>query len=115
MDTNQNNQRKITGLQIGGTVGPNDIVGMHVPMPTVPGIGVKVVVGNEINDAVKEVAQSIPSDHPKATEIHKIVEEVLAAKDQESKLKKIQTLVMVGAGITQIAISITKLTKLLGF
>lgn len=66
-------------------------------------------------NVVKEIGQSIPSDHPKAVEIHNIVEEVLAAKDQESKLKKIQTLVMVGAGITQIAISITKLTKLLGF
>ena len=115
MDNNQNNKRKRVGLQIGGTVGPNDIVGMHIPMPTVPGIGVKVVLGNEFEDAVKEVDQSIPDSHPKAAEIHKIVEEVLATKDQGSRIKKVQTLVMIGAGITQIAVGIAKITKLLGF
>lgn len=48
-NVNQNKQRRVTGLQIGGTVGPNDIVGMHIPMPTMPGIGVKVMVGNEVD------------------------------------------------------------------
>ena len=115
MDNNKNNQRKIIGLQIGGTVGPNDRVGMHISIPTQPGVGVRVEIGDEINNAAKEVAASIPDDHPKSEEIRQMVNEILSAKDKESKLKKAQTLVMIGAGITQIAVGIGKITKLLGF
>lgn len=115
MDADQNNQRRVVGLQIGGTVGPNDSVGMHIPMPTIPGVGVKIVLGNELDGAVKEVAIDIPDDHPKAVKIRQIVNEILEEKDNESKFRKIQTLVMVGAGVTQIAVGIAKITKLLGF
>lgn len=115
MDNNKN-QRNVIGLQIGGEVGPNDSVGMHVSMPEKPGIGVSVTVDNGLlDDAVKEVGVNIPDSHPKASQICQIVEDILATKDAESKIKKVQTLVMVGAGITQIAIGIAKITKLLGF
>ena len=110
-----NNQSKTVGLQIGGNVGPNDRVGMHVQMPTHPGVGVIVGTNNEFDDAVKEVAANIPDNHSKAAEIRQVVDEILKEKDKDSKLKKIQTLVMIGAGVTQIAISIGKITKLLGF
>ncbi|NDB36428.1 MAG: hypothetical protein EB023_14055 [Flavobacteriia bacterium] len=105
---------KIVGLQIGGTVGPDDQVGMHVVMPTSPGIGVQINI-NTLDDAAREIAESIPNDHPKTEQIKKIVNEILETQDRESKLKKAHTLVMVGAGITQIALAIGKMAKLLGF
>ena len=50
------NHRNIIGLQIGGTVGPNDSVGMHVAMPEKPGIGVSVDINSGLlDDAVREV------------------------------------------------------------
>ncbi len=110
-----NDQGKTVGLQIGGTVGPNDRVGMHVPMPTASGIGVKVQVGDELNNAIKEVGDSVPNDHPKALEIRQLVNDILTEKDRDSKVQRIQRLVMIGAGITQIAVGISKITKLLGY
>ncbi|MBU1089747.1 hypothetical protein KKF38_03060 [Patescibacteria group bacterium] len=110
-----NNDGKTVGLQIGGTVGPNDKVGMHVPIPVAPSVGVKVQLGDELDNAAKEVAANIPDNHPKAVEVRKIVDEILLEKDKESKLKKTQKLVIIGAGITQIAVGIGKITKLLGF
>ena len=104
-----------TGLQIGGTVGPNDKVGMHVVMPVNPGVGVKVDISPEFDEVVKKVAAEIPSDHPKAAQIKKLAEEIVTDKDKQTKLQKIHTLVMKGAGITQIATGIQKLTELLGF
>ena len=114
MNNDQNNLGKIVGLQIGGTVGPNDRVGMHVSMPSKPRIVVKVEFGDDINKTAKEVAASISDNHPKAREIRQIVGEILAANDKETKLKKVQTLVTIGSGITQIAVAIGKLTVLLG-
>lgn len=111
----KNSKGKIVGLQIGGTVGPNDRVGMYVPIPIKPGVGVKVELGEDLNNAAKEVATSIPDDHPKAPEIRQIVAEILTEKSEESKIKKAHTLVMIGAGITQVAVGVTKITKLLGF
>lgn len=107
--------RRVVGLQIGGTVGPNDSVGMYVPIPIKPGVGVNVQLDNEFDKEIKTLSEKIPSDHPKATEIHNLVDDILTTKEKNSKLQKISTLVMIGAGVTQIATEISKITKLLGF
>lgn len=103
------------GLQIGGTVGPNDSVGMYVPMPIKPGIGVKVNLESEFDQELKKIFEKIPDNHPKAEQIRELVNEVLKERDQGRKIQKISMLVMIGAGITQIATEISKITKLLGF
>ena len=108
------NTKKRIGLQIGGTVGPNDEVGMHIPMPNKPGIGVQVDI-NDINNIVKKISEQIPDDHPKAGKIKKVANEILEQTDHQSKLQKVQQLIMTGAGITQIAESIAKLSEILGF
>lgn len=115
MGSDKKQSIKKVGLQIGGTVGQNDIVGMHIPMPTQPGIGVKVQLDDEFDKEVREIYRKIPDDHPKAAQIRKISEEILNTKEKDYKLQKIGTLVMMGAGIIQIATEISKITKLLGF
>lgn len=107
--------RRIVGLQIGGTVGPMDSVGMYVPMPIHPGIGVKVQLDPQFDKELNEIASNIPSNHPKAEQMKMLIDEVLQEKDKGKKLQKIHTIVMIGAGITKIAESIAKISHLLGF
>ncbi len=101
-----NNKNRI-GLQIGGAVGVNDEVGMHIVMPTEPGVAVEI----NINNIIKKIEEDTPKDHPKVEEIKKITKEILQEENEQTKLQKIQTLIATGAGVTQIADGITKLAK----
>lgn len=108
--------KRVVGLQVGGTVGPDDIVGIHIPMPDKPGVGVSINLNNnEFDEALRNVADKIPATDPKAEQLKKCVEDALQEKSPASKLKKIYMAVMIGAGIAKIAKEISYITKLLGF
>lgn len=108
--------KRVVGLQIGGTVGSDDSIGMYIPMPVKSGVGVKINLNNdEFDEALQNVADKIPDTNPKAEQLKKYVLDALQEKSPESKLKKIHMVVMVGAGITKIAKEISHITKLLGF
>ncbi|MBI4359753.1 MAG: hypothetical protein HY564_01495 [Candidatus Jacksonbacteria bacterium] len=108
--------RRVVGLQIGGTVGPEDSVGMHVQIPITAGVGVSIKLNNdEFDETLRAVSEKIDDTEPKAEQLKKCVAEALQEKSPESKLKKIHMVVMIGAGITKIAKEISQITKLLGF
>ena len=107
--------RRVVGLQIGGKVGPQDSVGMYIPMPVNPGIGVTVDLNSQFDVALRSIAKNIGSDHPKSDAIRKAANAAISDKSSESKLQKIHTLVMTCAGITKVAKQVAQITKLLGF
>lgn len=107
--------RRVVGLQIGGSVGPHDRVGMYIPMPVNPGVGVTVDLNNQFDVALRSIAKNIGSDHPKSENVRKTVNAAINDRNNESKLQKIHTVVMTCAGITKVAKQITQITKLLGF
>ncbi|MFH1653363.1 MAG: hypothetical protein ABIE74_04830 [Pseudomonadota bacterium] len=106
--------RRVVGLQIGGKVGPNDSVGMHISIPIKPGVGVTVDLNNQFDVALRSIAKNI-GDHPKSNTIRKTVNEAINDRNGESKLQKIHTVVMTCAGITKVAKQVAQITKLLGF
>lgn len=107
---------RVVGLQIGGTVGPDDRVGMHVQIPVTAGVGVTINLNNDkFDQTLRAVADKIDASDPKAEQLKKSVSEALQEKSPEGKLKKIHMVVMIGAGITKIAKEISQITKLLGF
>ena len=107
--------RRVVGLQIGGSVEPSDSVGMYIPMPINPGVGVTVDLNNQFDVALRSIAKNIGSDHPKSNAIRKSVNAAINDHSSESKLQKIHTIVMTCAGITKVAKQVAQITKLLGF
>lgn len=107
--------RRIVGLQIGGTVGSEDSVGMYIPMPVKPGVGVSINLNDDFDNTLRTLAEKIEDTDPKALDLKKYIADTLQEKNKESKLKKIHTIVMTGAGIVKIVSEIGRLTKLLGY
>ena len=107
---------RVVGLQIGGTVSPMDRVGMHVSMPVNPGIGVKVELAPQFDQELKEIAKKIAAENtPQSEKLKKLIKKTLKENDMGKKLQKINTIVMISAGIIKIAEHTAKLSKLLGF
>ena len=105
---------KQIGLMIGGTPEPDDVVGMHVSMPSSPGVGVSVDV-NKVNVILQDISSQISSVHPKATQIKQMVNDALSEKQPEIKFQKIKNIINFCADIAQIASSIYTLKSLVGF
>lgn len=108
-----NQDGSIIGLQIGGTVEPNDRVGMHVTIPSQPSVGVRIEVNHELDHAIREVGIKLPADHPHFSEIKKLVDETLLERDLEVKRLKVKEIISLGANITAIATAIGKVAQLL--
>jgi hypothetical protein len=110
-----NNIKKVVGLQIGGTVGPDDKVGMHVTMPAQPGVSVSINPNvTKINNELDNINKNISNNEPNAKEVREIVREILEEQDETKKLEKIKKLVNIGKGITSIATSILTIKQMLG-
>lgn len=105
---------KTTGLKIGGTVGPDEIVGMHVKMPTTPGVGVSVEVTNRVDEDIKQILEKMTGDDEKSQEIRSLAKGIVEEKDSQQKLNKIKDLVSIASGITAIAGNIFNITKIIG-
>ncbi len=106
--------RNTVGLQIGGTVGPNDSVGVHVKMPNQPGVGLSVDINAQIDNEVRKIADTISTGHEKSDDIQKIVKEILSEQNNHTKTEKIKTLISIGTGVAQIATSILTLKYIIG-
>ena len=106
------NVKKRIGLQIGGTVGPDDEVGMHIPMPNRPGIGVAVNV-DSIDSTIRGIVKDIPEDHPAGDELKIIAGKIFREANVKSKIEKIKDFIRVGAGIAQLAGKIAGLVRIL--
>ncbi len=102
------------GIMIGGTPEPDDIVGMHIIMPTAPGIGVSVNI-NPVNDVLNEIYSQIPADNPKAESLKLMIKGAILEQQADLKIKIIKEIIIYGAGIAQIATSIYSLKSLIGF
>ena len=104
--------KRIVGLQIGGTIGPDDKVGVYVPMPTRPGVGAMINI-SEINpdNEVEEILKSVPSTDTRAAKIQKVAEEILTEKNEQRKKEKIGFLVTLAQGITTIAHNLAVLSQ----
>jgi len=107
--------KNVVGLQIGGNVGPNDSVGMHIVMPTQPGVGVSVNVNNiEIDNKIVEFLKNLPVGNGTYDEVKKIAEETLAEQNNSNKLQKLSDLVNIASGMATIATAIMPIKQLLG-
>ena len=109
-----NNVKNVIGLQIGGQVGPNDSVGMHIAMPTKPGIGVSIDINSaQINQRVSEFLNDIPDNQQYKT-VQNVANEVINENDFQLKLRKLETLVSIASGIATLTTSIQPIKQLLG-
>ncbi|OGQ23236.1 MAG: hypothetical protein A3I05_04075 [Deltaproteobacteria bacterium RIFCSPLOWO2_02_FULL_44_10] len=106
---------RTVGLQIGGFVGPEDKVGMYISMPLSPGTGVSINLDSQFDNVLETIMPKLGDIEPKEKQLKVFVRDTLHEKNNESKLKKIHTIVMTGAGIAKIVNEIGRLTKLLGY
>ena len=107
--------RNIVALQIGGSVGPNDSVAMYIPMPVNPGIGVKVELNSDIEKELDNILTKLPNDNSKRTIVEETITSYRSSPNGGERIQLLYKLVMTAAGITQIAESIQKISKSLGF
>ena len=108
-----NDEGMYIGLQIGGSLRPQDKVGMHVAMPKIPGVGVDVDV-NRIDSLAQEVIDNLPDGHVDTDEVKKLAESVIEDCDMNSKIDKVNKLVSIGAGISQIGGTLYSLSNVIG-
>ena len=104
---------KHIGLMIGGTPEPDDVVGMHVVMPSNPGVGVSVNI-NEVDTILHNILTQIPPVHQKTEQIKQMVSDAISEQQPETKLQKIKNMIAFSADIAQIASSLSVLKSLIG-
>ena len=80
---------------------------------SITGEKVEVRIGGDVDQIVQEIMSTAQSSQAeRRDEIVAICREILAEKDQKSKLDKIATLISIGAGIAKIAQPIIQLQAL---
>lgn len=103
----------VYGMKIGGSVGPNDRVGVHVQMPTQPGVCLSIDVNNELDGTLRQILDTVSMDDPKQNDIKKMIEEILAEQNQQTKFDKVRSFIEFGASVVSIAANVITLKQYL--
>jgi len=107
------NIKNAYGLKIGGSVGPNDSVGVHVAMPTQPGVGLSIDINDQLDSAIRQISEKVSNDDPKASDVRNMITAILAERNQQTKIGRVKAFIEFGANITSIAANVLELRRYL--